>query len=790
LTDAERRGFAAALFQRRVPQILGAWVAATWIAIEMSGWLAERLDLAFSLEDALAALMIGMLPAVAYVAWGHGAPGRDRWTRSELVVVVVNLLLALGLALVLQPADPADEGASTTALEVTNELGETETVLVPERGALRQVLVSFLAHEGPADESWWSVGMSELLRHDLEQSVFLLVETPVSQYERGVYPTLTRLGYDGEGAVPLSLLSNVAERNDYDFFVTGSVATGGDAYRVALTVYRTEPVREVAMLVESGADPMALVDALTPALKDAFGLAGDTAVSDDLPVAERMTDSIPAYRAYVEGALARLVDNDFETARAAWSRALELDPSFAEVMAERALASFLAGRIDQVGGEIDQALRYDFKLASDRRYLLRGLKYYLDNQADRRLALWEMWARLEPENYIAAAALGDLYLVGGRTDEAIVQYRRAIANNPGAEWLLVVLAQLYQSVGDLESALAALDRHAELNPENHSTFVARARLHQRLGEIELARDEAEKAALLADDSVRPLLVLAVIDMGAGRPQAVEERLDEAAAKARDPKQRFTIALQRIEWLLYQGRPGAALELLAAADADAAASMTPIERLLNATMTRVSLMAAAGKAEAALADVETLAAQLPSPLDVVTTLLRADLEAQMGRLDTAEASLPGIRETVAQTGLQYLAPMLEGVNCSIDTRREDWPAAAQSCGQALSAFKSSPLMTVELSPSLWAGFYAPAARALLETGREEEARAALDEGLRAFPSHPGLLIEDARWLAAAERVDEAADRLAQAGRTWGEAEPDFVGLAEYQALREAVASAGN
>ena len=55
--------------------------------------------------------MIVMLPAVALLAYNHGAPGRDRWTKTERVFVPLNVLVAAAMIYLVSPG--LDASAAT-----------------------------------------------------------------------------------------------------------------------------------------------------------------------------------------------------------------------------------------------------------------------------------------------------------------------------------------------------------------------------------------------------------------------------------------------------------------------------------------------------------------------------------------------------------------------------------------------------------------------------------------------------------------------------------------------------
>lgn len=77
-------------FRRRVPHAVGAYIAATAGVVQFVDWAVDRYLLSPILTDfALIALAL-LVPTVIMLAWRHGQPGRNRWTRLERIGVRAN----------------------------------------------------------------------------------------------------------------------------------------------------------------------------------------------------------------------------------------------------------------------------------------------------------------------------------------------------------------------------------------------------------------------------------------------------------------------------------------------------------------------------------------------------------------------------------------------------------------------------------------------------------------------------------------------------------------------------
>ena len=80
------------LFRRRVPQLTGVYLAASWALIEFSDWAVVRFGLSGRITDVTIALLLFGLPFVILVAWRLGADiGAPLGEKSVAVLPFNNL---------------------------------------------------------------------------------------------------------------------------------------------------------------------------------------------------------------------------------------------------------------------------------------------------------------------------------------------------------------------------------------------------------------------------------------------------------------------------------------------------------------------------------------------------------------------------------------------------------------------------------------------------------------------------------------------------------------------------
>jgi len=87
-----KKSFIKQLLDRRVPQILGSYFVGATTLIFFIDWLVAKYGFSdFYTSFALFGL-ISILPSVVILAYFHGAPGKDEWTKVEKFGIPINIL--------------------------------------------------------------------------------------------------------------------------------------------------------------------------------------------------------------------------------------------------------------------------------------------------------------------------------------------------------------------------------------------------------------------------------------------------------------------------------------------------------------------------------------------------------------------------------------------------------------------------------------------------------------------------------------------------------------------------
>lgn len=104
-----KKPFIKTLLERRIPQILGSYLVAGTSLILFIEYLVNKYQ--FSSHYPTLALfgLISIIPSVIILAYFHGAPGKDEWTKMEKIGIPVNILFIAVVLVVFDLTDNTKE---------------------------------------------------------------------------------------------------------------------------------------------------------------------------------------------------------------------------------------------------------------------------------------------------------------------------------------------------------------------------------------------------------------------------------------------------------------------------------------------------------------------------------------------------------------------------------------------------------------------------------------------------------------------------------------------------------
>ncbi len=272
--------------------------------------------------------------------------------------------------------------------------------------------------------------------------------------------------------------------------------------------------REVGSL--AGVVEKALAKDKADRFKDAaeFGATLRTLSINTTPASPQTeTLTIQDSRTYNKRGLAYISTRNYEQAIIDYSKALDLDPDYAEAYNNRSTAHLLMDNYGQALLDCRRAIELapDFVVA----YVNRAIAYTGLREYDRALADYNQALSLAPNNVYAHYNRGNTYLWMSNYKEAVADYSQTIALSPNFVAAYTNRGVAHSELREYELALADFSQAIDLNPDYVHAYYNRANTYRELGHYQEA---------IADYSK-------VIELNPEHPHAYENRGDAYTAIA-------------------------------------------------------------------------------------------------------------------------------------------------------------------------------------------------------------------------------------------------------------------
>ncbi|MGD8700175.1 MAG: tetratricopeptide repeat protein, partial [Gemmatimonadales bacterium] len=709
-----------------------------------------------------------LIPTVIILAYFHGAPGRDRWTRVEKIGIPANIAVA-GLLLTAAFAGK-NLGAATESIVLEDETGESVERVVP-KGEFRKNLASFYFDNVSGDTAldWLQYGIPLALQSDLAQDIFLDVRSASTTSER-----LRDQGAPAVG-VPLSLKREIADRLHVDYFLNGEISQEAGRLAVRTQLYETERGKLVQERTFSGED-FTLVDDMSVQLRRDLGIPSQT-IEDatDLPVSELLTASMDAYRSYVEGARAAATSEELRAALGHLEQAVAQDPQFAQAYAILFGLYLNLNRVEEARAAGEAGMQYSYKLPERDQYRLKTIYYWIVRQeADRALAAAGMYAELYPRDTEAHSFLSVFYQARGDNLRAAAALERVLELDPSRLDILPRLASMYESSGDFETALGYYERYATESPDDPAALIALGNHYRTQGAYGDAKRELEKALIVDPDNVNALLSLAAVDQGVGRFENASRGLDEALAMAVTAQQRDAVYDGLRSYYELRGQPRRAVEYmhLRWAEMDKySGSFNTVQEKLQTLETYV----AAGQVDTARDTLTAIAARLAAPYDVLIPLGQLNLYLSLEQADSLEVAIAGLDRFIEAWGIEYVRSIQIWAGGRLLEIRGD-------CAQAIISYERALQL-----PPVALDYHLDIGRCHRKLGQFREAENHLTRLLDRRPYEPRARYQLALVYADTGERERALEHLRVALEIWRDAESVYEPAREARALRDRLSS---
>ena len=760
--------------QRRIVPIVGAYVAGTWLLVEISSYIVDRYLLSPYISDIILWGLLSLIPAVFLIAWTHGQPGRDEISRAEKVGIPINIIATTGLLLTLFGSK--DLGAAAEGVMITDESGQQEMVYVPKAQYRKRIPLFYWSNQtGNPNLDWWQFFIPDLLDEALTPNPFIVSKSPFGYGAVSMAQALRSEGYSDRPA-PLGLQRRLAEDWRADFYVSGEITGTAENPRFELHLYEPDSSGPVETLTTSGADPVAAMEILSERLLDVLDVPeGSARMGEQLSIESMFSRQPDANRQYSRGRLVLAQNNDYVVSEQRFAEALELDPEFALAQIARAIVQANAGQIEAGRTTIQAAMDNSHRLNRYRQSVAKQVFYQITGDMPRQLALLEREVKLQA-SVSAHVRLATIQMIIGEFADARANFRKALEMDPDNGHILGELAAVYQAMGDSNAALQHLERWIEIDPDAVDAYRRLGDLYRDQGKLEAAEAAYIEASVVAPDSVKPHLRLASLATSQGDWGAARAHIDQAAEVAQTAPDLAQSLQHRISLLVTRGQLREALELTEALRETYSEFAPPIEIVFGVDTMQISLLSELGeyeRAEELLADSQN---RLEPPFDRFLEIAEALFALEQGDFSRAQRAVDEAREMFNQFGIRAMLPTVDWVEGTISEKQGAYSLAARHFNSAIERSRRSAVEKREAMPT----YFAAAARTSILSGRLDEASDYLAEGFALGDGYAVLWVERARLQLARGQNQLAQASINYALALWSDADENYY---EYRRARE-------
>ncbi len=340
-------------------------------------------------------------------------------------------------------------------------------------------IIGFENKTGDESYDWLTTGLPEILLTDLSQLSSLKIISRERIFD--CFPD-KNAPHSHEACV------KAAQSLGASKILTGSFyRLGKDMIRIDA---RLEDVATGTIILAEkvvGTDPFSLVDSLTMKLAASLGIAD---IEGKQTVSMYMTSSEEAFRHYIAG-VQKFVGHNYDDARELFSKALEIDSTFAMPYLRIGMSYVFQGRPQQSKEYFRKANSYQDKLPQrDRNLLDIYSDLWLNQEFDDAFTKLEVFVKNFPNDKEGRAIYGILiFQFQHDTTRALAQVDTALQLDP-----LFLLAHnfnmlIYASSGYYDKAIETGKLVKKISPDSPLSYDGLAGVYKETGQLDRALDE-------------------------------------------------------------------------------------------------------------------------------------------------------------------------------------------------------------------------------------------------------------------------------------------------------------
>ena len=789
----EKSNFFNEIIIRRIPQIIGMYIAAVWLAVEIAEWMSERFAVFDTFSTYVFVGMLTFLPSVILLAWGHGRPGKDRWAKKEIIWLPLNFILVFFVVKnVVVPKQEIDIAQIPSPPKVVNIVDpqtfskqSNKVFDEVDKSVNHQTVISFFWENESEDKSldWLQYGAPWLISQDLKRTPVLSVKTPYDSDK--IMTGLTSKGFDNGLNVPLSLALQLANSNSAKWTILGSFKKVGDDIWLTAKLIDAITGNEIESVSESNENLLTALNGISKRISSLlyeFVPKSDNIIPD-LAIAEHTSHDLKAIQYLISAKNKVAFENDYNAAIVDLQSALVEDNSFAEANVLAASYYRAQGDIPQAVEQSKKALKLDYKVYQEKVFALKASVFGMTGDQSKAMQVLENWVKFYPSSAVGLATLGRNYLMSNQLDSAEGIYQQLANIDNGEHDSLLNLGRIYRLQNNQSGALDMLHQFLDKNPEKIEAYLELADAYKQFMMFDKAKDLYQQASVIGSKNFEAEIGLAFVTAYEGDYISALDQLHDLLSQSENNIQKFKIQESLKKIFSQTGQITKAFEIHNLQVESGREALTPLNYTFTIDGGEIELLILTGEFDKALKLVNKIKSETKPPFNQIASAYSLIVYEIMEDEVNYENELIKFDEFLQTFPIPYYQQMMFAWKARLASWNQQFELADENYNQALEYSKQSfvRLQTLEVVDRI---SYAKA-ESLFQQKRIDETVAELDLILTHNPlfSEAHYLKAKCAWVNGNEK--NAIDEINKAKEILKFADENFIGLIQLNQLESEI-----
>lgn len=766
------------IIARRIPHILGMYIAAVWLSVEIADWTSDRFSVFDQFSSYVFVGMLTFIPSVILLAWGHGRPGKDKWSMYELAWLPLNIVLSVLAVnqLLSSPefVEPTTIISAPIKTEVPiNVVSQSETNTTSHNN----VLSFFWENKtNNKDLNWLSYASSWLFSQDLNRTPDITVITPYDS--KSLLNELINKGFPTTLNIPLALAIQVANKQSKKWIVLGSFAfdefeTESVKFEAKLYNVKTGVMEKTYSYVNQ--DKLTSLDEISNDIGD-FLLESNnnTNIIPDYAIADHTSSNMEAIKTLIKAKNAIAFDNDYTKGLEFIEHAIELDGSFAEAMLLASKYYKAQGDFENATKYSKQALNLDYKIYKESVYQLKANLFDMSGQKDKALLVLENWAKMFPTSTIAQVSLANKYLLGDNTlDKAEEQFEKLLSLDSNNQNTLIKLGQIYRVQEDKEKTLDVLKQYLASNPEKVAAYMELANAYKQFGMFDDAIEMYQQASILGSTNYNAEIGMANTVATQGDYSRGLLLLDELLIEDNTDNQNLMVHNAKLFIYMQTGQISNAIQELEIMKQPAKKFLQPLNYIFQIDGAFVQFLILQGKYEEALEFTHSIRENTKPPLNNIPIVFKIMTYLSMEDKVKFQEELLAFEAFLESYPIPMYKSFVSVWNAKATYWKGDLEKSLQQLNTAIEESKQS-IVNLQTNNAVEQFIYNKA-EILFELGDVEGAKKEINFLLLRNPLFAYAHFLSAKIYQSQNDIENAELSIQKAKDIWKDADENFVGL---------------